>query len=128
MSLRTRLVLAAAYLLIVVVVVLEVPLARTLKRRVEQDFANSIVTLSSIVASQVNDDIGCIDQAAITPSEPCTLEDPWTFISTTIQSAGADAAAKNGGGFGSPWRHVHTSPSSTAQHRNKGSVLGSACR
>jgi signal transduction histidine kinase len=87
MSLRTRLVLAAAYLLVVVVLVLEVPLARTLKRRVEQDFANSIVTLSSIVASQINDDIGCIDQAAVTPSEPCTLEDPWTFISTTIQSA-----------------------------------------
>jgi signal transduction histidine kinase len=91
MSLRTRLVLAAAYLLVVVVLVLEVPLARTLKRRVEQDFANSIVTLSSIVASQINDDIGCIDQAAITPSEPCTLEDPWSFISDTIAAADGDS-------------------------------------
>ena len=57
MSLRTRLVLTAAYLLSVVVVVLEVPLALSVERRATSEFESSVLGNAAIVAAQVSDEV-----------------------------------------------------------------------
>jgi signal transduction histidine kinase len=70
-TLRTRLVLAAAYILIVVVAVLEIPLGVTIARRERSEFENGLLLNATLLASRINDDVPPApnpDQAA-TPSE-----------------------------------------------------------
>jgi signal transduction histidine kinase len=56
-SLRTRLVLAAGYLLLVVVVALEVPLAINIERRADFETRASVIANAAFVASQISDDV-----------------------------------------------------------------------
>ncbi len=60
MSLRGRLMLAAAYILTVVVIALEIPLAITIARDEHRAIESTIVTYTEIVASAINDDVAAI--------------------------------------------------------------------
>jgi two-component system, OmpR family, sensor kinase len=62
MSLRGRLILSAAYLLTVVVLALEIPLATTLQRFREGDVTSRIVSYTAITASAINDDLAAIEK------------------------------------------------------------------
>lgn len=55
MSFRARLVLAAAYLLAVVVVALEVPLGLNVQRRADAEFQSSVFGSAAVVAAQISD-------------------------------------------------------------------------
>jgi len=68
-SLRTRLILAAAYLLVVVVVALEVPLAVNIERRAVFEFQSQVLGYAGVTASQIADQVGRIT-AAQTGSRP----------------------------------------------------------
>ena len=61
-SLRGRLILSAAYLLTVVVVALEIPLATTLQRFREGDVTSRIVSYTAITASAINDDLAALEK------------------------------------------------------------------
>jgi signal transduction histidine kinase len=54
-SFRARLVLAAAYLLAVVVVALEVPLGLNVQRRADAEFQSSVFGSAAVVAAQISD-------------------------------------------------------------------------
>ena len=69
MSFRTRLVLAAAYLLTAVVVALEVPLALNVERRAHADFEAAVLGDAAILAARVSDLV--VDRAA--PSRLATV-------------------------------------------------------
>ena len=55
MTFRARLVLAAAYLLAVVVVALEIPLALAIERRAEAEFQSSVFGNAALLAARVSD-------------------------------------------------------------------------
>ncbi|MDP9225550.1 MAG: ATP-binding protein [Actinomycetota bacterium] len=57
MSLRARLLLAAAYLLITVVLVLEVPLALSVERRAISEFEAGALGNAAVIASQISGDV-----------------------------------------------------------------------
>jgi two-component system, OmpR family, sensor kinase len=61
MSLRGRLLLSAAYMLTVVVVALEIPLAITLKNNQEQTVTSNTVSYTAITASAINDDLAAVE-------------------------------------------------------------------
>jgi signal transduction histidine kinase len=54
-SFRTRLVLAAAYLLAAVVLALEIPLALNVERRAESEFRSNVLGRAAVVAARVAD-------------------------------------------------------------------------
>jgi signal transduction histidine kinase len=54
---RTKLILAAAYLLVVVVVALEIPLAVNISRRAHNELKSSLIATASVVAARINDDL-----------------------------------------------------------------------
>jgi signal transduction histidine kinase len=62
-SLRARLVLAAAYLLVVVVIALEFPLAVNIERRAQSEFRSTVLGYAGVTASQIADQVGRITQA-----------------------------------------------------------------
>ena len=64
MSLRTRLLLAATYLLTIVVVALEVPLAINIQNRVNREFESGVLSNAALLASRINDDLGWVDKDA----------------------------------------------------------------
>jgi signal transduction histidine kinase len=57
MSFRARLVLAAAYLLTAVVLVLEVPLAIAVERRATSEFQSGALGNAAVIASQISGDV-----------------------------------------------------------------------
>jgi signal transduction histidine kinase len=57
MSFRARLVLAAAYLLTAVVLVLEVPLAISVERRATSEFQSGALGNAAVIASQISGDV-----------------------------------------------------------------------
>ncbi len=59
-TLRARLLLAAAYMLTVVVVALEIPLGATLEKFQHSDVTSRIVSYTAIVASAINDDLAAL--------------------------------------------------------------------
>jgi signal transduction histidine kinase len=54
---RTKLILAAAYLLLVVVIALEIPLGVNISERARSELESSLVAASSVVAARINDDL-----------------------------------------------------------------------
>jgi signal transduction histidine kinase len=60
MSLRRRLILSAAYLLTVVVIALEVPLAITISRRTLGDFQAGVLQNAALVSARLNDDVAAL--------------------------------------------------------------------
>jgi signal transduction histidine kinase len=56
-TLRTRLVLSAAYIVVVVVAVLEIPLGVSIARRERSEFENGLLLSATLLASRINDDL-----------------------------------------------------------------------
>jgi signal transduction histidine kinase len=69
-SLRTRIVLAAAYLLTVGVVALEVPLARNVSQRAVSEFQATVLGNAAIVAAQVADEVARSGSDPDRPPDP----------------------------------------------------------
>ena len=57
MSFRTRLVLAAAYLVAAVVLALEIPLALNIERRADADFQAAVLGDAALLAARVSDEV-----------------------------------------------------------------------
>jgi len=85
-SFRARLILAAAYVLTVVVIALEVPLAITINRSVNRDTESTILSHAVLVAARINDDVprAGADPAA-PPKPPAVIGD---IVSTTARATG----------------------------------------
>ena len=66
MSFRTRLVLAAFYVLTAVVLALVIPLALTVERRAESDFRSAVLGDAAILAARVAD---LVPQASVAPGD-----------------------------------------------------------
>src|SRR4249919_2766860 len=63
MTLRTRLVLAAAYLLVVVVIAFEVPVAVTIDRRGVTELRAELLKQTAVAAARVGDPLAAIADA-----------------------------------------------------------------
>jgi signal transduction histidine kinase len=72
-SLRARLILAAAYLLAVVVVVLEIPLGLNIGSRAVSEFQSTVLGNSAILASQISDDVATSQPTATAPEPPAGI-------------------------------------------------------
>ncbi|MBA3552492.1 MAG: HAMP domain-containing protein [Actinobacteria bacterium] len=79
MSLRARLVLAAAYLLVVVVVALELPLGSAILERAEATYRSQVLSLGAIVASRISDDV------ARSGADPAVPPTPTQLINRTVR-------------------------------------------
>jgi signal transduction histidine kinase len=71
-SFRTRLVLAAAYLVAAVVLALEIPLALSIERRADSDFQADVLGRTALLAARISDDVvvasqggASVDKAAL---------------------------------------------------------------
>ena len=64
MSFRTRLVLAAAYLVAAVVLALEIPLALSIERRADSDFQTDVLGRAALLAARISDDVAAASQGA----------------------------------------------------------------
>ena len=62
MSFRTRLVLAAAYLVAAVVLALEIPLALSIERRADSDFQADVLSRTALLAARISDDVAAARQ------------------------------------------------------------------
>ena len=62
MSFRTRLVLAAAYLVAAVVLALEIPLALSIERRADSDFQADVLSNTALLAARISDDVASVNQ------------------------------------------------------------------
>jgi signal transduction histidine kinase len=69
-SLRARLVLAAAYLLSVAVITLEVPLARYVQKAYTNEFEAGVLTNAVLVAARINDDLPLSGSNPLLPPQP----------------------------------------------------------
>jgi signal transduction histidine kinase len=91
-TLRTRLVLAAAYILVVVVAVLEIPLGVSIARRERNEFENGLLLSATLLASRINDDVPANPDPA-QPAEAVPAIDVAARISVqALQAAGAEDA------------------------------------
>ena len=68
MSLRTRLVLAAAYLLTAVVLALEIPLGLNVQRRAESEFRSDVLGRTALLAAQVSDLVAVENRRSTAPT------------------------------------------------------------
>lgn len=64
MSFRTRLVLAAAYLVAAVVLALEIPLALSIERRADSDFQADVLGRAALLAARISDDVAAVNQGS----------------------------------------------------------------
>ena len=62
MSFRTRLVIAAAYLVAAVVLALEIPLALSIERRADSDFQADVLGRTALLAARISDDVVAASQ------------------------------------------------------------------
>lgn len=100
MSLRTRLVLAAAYLLVVVVVALEVPLAVNIERRAVLDFESQVLGYAGVTASQIADQVSKVTQAerGAKPEPPHEVLAIDTVVGPFAKATGARVVVVDGAG------------------------------
>lgn len=85
MTLRSRLILAAAYLLTVVVIALEVPLAVNIDHARTSDFTSSVLSNAAIISARINDDLAAQEASAGTGV---------TGATAAMRAAAADGAAR----------------------------------
>ena len=71
MSFRTRLVLAAAYLVAAVVLALEIPLALSIERRADSDFQTDVLGRAALLAARISDEVAAANQGAPSASTGC---------------------------------------------------------
>jgi signal transduction histidine kinase len=86
-SLRARLVLAAAYLLSVAVITLEVPLALNIQKADNNEFEASILTNAVLVAARINDDLPLSGSDPLLPPQPPPVIA--TIVDQTAQATGS---------------------------------------
>jgi two-component system, OmpR family, sensor kinase len=79
---RTKLILAAAYLLLVVVVALEIPLGVNISKRAHNELKSSLIAAASVVAARINDDL----PVAATPAAATFIRD--TVVGPTARATG----------------------------------------
>jgi signal transduction histidine kinase len=73
-SFRTRLILAATYVLTVVVLALEIPLAMTIQRSANRDTESNILSHALLVAARINDDVPSAGtDPNVTPNPPAVI-------------------------------------------------------
>jgi len=85
-SLRARLVLAAAYLLSVAVITLEVPLARYVQKADTNEFEAGVLTNAVLVAARINDDLPLSGSDPLFPPQPPAVIT--TIVDQTAQATG----------------------------------------
>jgi signal transduction histidine kinase len=71
-SFRTRLVLAAAYLVAAVVLALEIPLALSIERRADSDFQSDVLGRTALLAARISDDVALVNQGTAA-ADPAAL-------------------------------------------------------
>jgi signal transduction histidine kinase len=91
MSLRAQLVLAAGYLLIAAVVALEVPLDVSIDRRATQEFTQSLLSTTALVAGRINDDVATSAPGRSSELPPTSVVDA---IGTITDAAAPDTAVR----------------------------------
>ena len=74
MSFRTRLVLAAAYLVAAVVLALEIPLALSIERRADSDFQTDVLGRAALLAARISDEVAAANQGAPSASTGALTE------------------------------------------------------
>ena len=85
MSFRTRLVLAAAYLVAAVVLALEIPLALSIERRADSDFQTDVLGRTALLAARISDEVAAANQGALSASTPALAEAVDTAASAVDQ-------------------------------------------
>jgi two-component system, OmpR family, sensor kinase len=85
---RTRLLLAAAYLLLVVVIALEIPLGVSISKRARSELQSSLVASASLVAARINDDL---PDAGF---DPATSPNPPAFVTDTVNTTAQSTEAR----------------------------------
>ena len=85
MTLRAWLVLAAAYLLAVAIVALEVPLAVNVERRTVSEFRSNVLSAAALVASRISDDIAAATTAGGRPRFERDLQSLVKGFATAVQ-------------------------------------------
>jgi signal transduction histidine kinase len=78
---RTKLILAASYLLVVVVVALEIPLGVSISKRARSELESSLVAASSVVAARINDDL------PTSGTDPAVPPSPSAYIDQVVDSS-----------------------------------------
>ena len=78
MSFRARLVLASAYLLAVVIVALELPLALNVERRAESEFQSGVLGNAAILAAQSHEFVARATDSSVRRLEQLVNETPRT--------------------------------------------------
>jgi signal transduction histidine kinase len=89
MSLKRRLILAAVYVLVVVTIGLEVPLALTVSKQATQLEENRVVRNTSLLAARINDDLGDPQMSV----DPTVASAPRSFIAGLVQDTAAIVSA-----------------------------------
>lgn len=84
MSLRARLLLAAAYILTVVVGALEVPLAINIDQRATREFEGGVLSNAMLLAARINDDVALVGKAPTSRSN-ATLATIATIVRQTAR-------------------------------------------
>jgi signal transduction histidine kinase len=84
-SLRARLVLAATYVLTVVVLALEIPLAVTIDRNATRETESTIISHAALVAARINDDMPEPGADPIAAPPPQAVAD---IVTNTARSTG----------------------------------------
>jgi sensor histidine kinase regulating citrate/malate metabolism len=83
MTLRARLILAALYILAVVAIGLDIPLAVSISRSETRKFESEVLTNTSLLAARINDDV---PKAGADPAKPPT---PPAEIDTLVERTAA---------------------------------------
>jgi hypothetical protein len=85
-SFRTRLVLAAAYLLTAVVVALEIPLALNVDRRADSEFQSDVLGNAAILAARASDLVAAANGTAAARRQALTPLRELVAETTTMES------------------------------------------
>ena len=111
MSFRALLVIASAYILAVVIVVLELPLALNVERRAESEFQSGVLGNAAILAAQSHEFVARGTDASVRRLEQLVAETPRTgderIVVTDVNGrvlVDSEAAAARGVQYANPQR------------------------
>ncbi|MEA2484964.1 MAG: hypothetical protein QOD46_75 [Actinomycetota bacterium] len=95
MSLRKRLVLGAAYLLIVMAITLAIPLGLNIERRASSEYESGVLSNAAILAARISDIVSQPHRALRQPSVRAPLT---RIVKATARDTGARVVATDGRG------------------------------
>jgi two-component system, OmpR family, sensor kinase len=93
-SFRTRLVLAAAYLVAAVVLALEIPLALSIERRADSDFQADVLGRTALLAARISDDVAAVNQGSPNASTAALTQS----VDTNVAAVGERIVVTNARG------------------------------